>query len=121
MALTGGGGGSGGGGGTRGSLADAPFQAGTQIAIDNTSASNNVTVYTVPAGKKFIGMIQRNQYFEFSINDVVAPAYINGIYGSSSTLYSIPYTQQHLVAGTVVKKYGAQSSHLRIVGVESDA
>ena len=53
MALTGGGG-SGGSGGTRGSLSDAPYQAGTQICIDNTSSSNNVTVYTVPAGKKFI-------------------------------------------------------------------
>ena len=120
MALTGGGG-SGGSGGTRGSLSDAPYQAGNQICIDNTSSSNNVTVYTVPAGKKFIGMIQRNQYFEFTVNDVVAPAYINGLYGSSSTLYSIPYTDQHLVAGTVIKKHGANSSHLRLVGVESDA
>ena len=121
MALTGGGGGSGGGsGGTRGALADAPYQKGTMITITNTSSSNNVTVYTVPSGKKFIGMIQQRDYRNFLVNDVEAPRYMNGIYGASSTLYSVPNVKQHFVAGTVIKKYGSYSQELSILGIESD-
>ena len=99
----------------------APYQEGTQIAISNNSGASNVTVYTVPAGKKFIGMIQMEDYREWSVNDVKAPRYINGIYGSSSVLYSVPNVKQHLVAGTVVKKYGSYTQYLNVLGVESDA
>tara|TARA_B100000902_G_C27095467_1_gene806020 strand:+ start:8 stop:388 length:381 start_codon:yes stop_codon:yes gene_type:complete len=99
----------------------APYQNGTQITVNNTSSSNNVTCYTVPAGKKFIGIIQRNYYYEFRVNDVIMPTYINGNYQSSGAFHSIPATKIHLVAGSVVKKEGAYSSALRILGVESDA
>tara|TARA_B100000131_G_scaffold300481_1_gene321853 strand:+ start:2214 stop:2579 length:366 start_codon:yes stop_codon:yes gene_type:complete len=121
MALTGGGGGSGGAGGTRGALADAPYQAGTMISIQNTSSSNNVTVYTVPNGKKFIGMIQQRDYRSFQVNDVESPRYMNGVYGSGSVLYHVNNVKQHFVAGTVIKKHGSYGQELNILGVESDA
>jgi len=99
----------------------APYQVGDQITVDNTSSANDVICYTVPAGKKFIGMIQRNSYFNWKVNDQQVPGYINGLYAASSAFYSIPNTKIHLVAGSVVKKEGANSAHLRLIGVESDA
>ena len=117
MALTGSGSGGAGGGATTG----APYQAGTQITIRNDSGTNNLTVYTVPAGKKFIGIIQRDETRLFSVNDQRAPKYLNGNYQSNGAFYSIPATKIHLVAGSVVKKYGAHSDYIKILGVESDA
>ena len=105
----------------RGSLADAPYQNGTQITVNNTSSTNNVTCYTVPSGKKFIGIIQRNYYYDWMVNDVEMPTYLNGNYSGSNAFHSTPATKIHLVAGSVVKRLGAQASHLRILGVESDA
>ena len=55
------------------------------------------------------------------VNDYVMPTYMNGNYSSGGAFHSYPATKIHLVAGSVVKKYGANSSHLRILGVESDA
>tara|TARA_X000001036_G_C20448332_1_gene712275 strand:+ start:22 stop:408 length:387 start_codon:yes stop_codon:yes gene_type:complete len=110
------------GGGTSSAVATtAPYQDGTQINVNNTSSTNNVTCYTVPSGKKFIGIIQRNYYYEFSVNDEIMPTYLNGNYSGNNAFHSTPATKIHLVAGSVVKKVGAQSSHLRILGVESDA
>lgn len=99
----------------------APYQDGTQINVSNNSSSSNVTVYTVPSGKKFIGMIQQEDYRQWSVNDIQAPRYINGMYGTSSMMYSIPNVKMHLVAGTVIKKYGSYSQNLNVLGVESDA
>lgn len=110
------------GGGTSSAAATtAPYQDGTQINVNNTSSTNNVICYTVPTGKKFIGIIQRNYYYQWMLNDEIMPTYLNGNFQQSNVFHSIPATKIHLVAGSVVKKEGAQSSHLRILGVESNA
>lgn len=80
----------------------------------------NAVVYTVPAGKKFIGYITSSSaysdYGQFKVNGVI---HTNAYYQSSGgmTMMSRELT---FLAGTVISTL-PNSNNVSILGIESDA
>lgn len=82
-----------------------------QIATSSQSADGTI-IYTVPAGKKFIGNVYASSYYSVRVTP-------SG--GSSAAInvpsnFSIPIT---LLAGTVVSSFGTTAA-INLIGVESD-
>ena len=105
-------------------LTSTPTAASSQLSMANprqiavTSASSSIVLYTVPAGKKFVGYI----YGQGVASDyAVTPSGGTAISQSApATNTATPITpfQSVLVAGAIITTQS--SSRIYVVGVESD-
>lgn len=79
-----------------------------------SSQQNGAVMYTVPEGKKFVGLIGHSGQYYLSIdNKEIGP------FGYFSTgPWQVPI---QLAAGAVVKSYGSSTGTSYLHGVESDA
>ena len=87
-----------------------------QIAV--TSASSSIVLYTVPAGKKFVGYIYgQGVASDYAVTPSGGTAISQSAPATTTTTPITPF-QSVLVAGAIITTQS--SSRIYVVGVESD-